>query len=412
MSKFESFPMPEKQNPEKSSQRPLSKLKKIKVGAVGAMMLGSVLLDTGLSEKHADAAGKPKRPIAGETLKNTDQYLQEINSFNKQYDAFEPSDYEEALKIYEAGRKIEESKQFKNLDYEVKAEFFHRHAYSLYQYTRGVLENKRNDIGAKELEKIIKNISECKRKFEQAIVMEKEVKKRSVQALIELGRDLSYQGISLEAERPEFKKYADVIKKEAAESLGRSFKFNSNPRYISNGLFLFPKEEKNRVIRMVIGLAKRKGQIPLNITEDEAAERISSIHCDVAMEVVPWANSVASGGTRATDREKGFVDRLENHGVLVKKKDRYMAGEITSLMMTDPDPAVFLQVIAQKVARDNPDYLKDAKREYNQLSIEDRYLFDAYVEKEFPNASDRATIEFFFATKHQIGDWRIQAKKH
>lgn len=418
MSRFESFPMPEKQNPEKSGQRPLSKLKKIKVGAVGAMMLGSVLLDTGLSEKHADAAGKPKRPIAGETPKNTDQYLQEINSFNKQYDAFKPSDYEEALKIYEAGRKIEESKQFKNLNYDVKAEFFHRHAYSLYRYSIGMLEDNYEDIGEKQLKEIVQNISECRKKFEQAIRTEQEVegtisenRERSVRALIELGRSMAYEAIRLEAERPELKEQADIIKKGAADSVNRSFQFDSNPRYIDDGFILFPKQEKNRIIRTVIGLAKRKGQIPLNISEEEAAQRISSIHCDVIEEVVPWANAVATGEAKATAVEKSFIDRLVDYGVLVKKGNKYTAGKITSLIMTDPDPAVFLQVIAKKVARDNPNYLKDARKEYNNLLIDDRELFDKYLEKEFPNASDRAASAHFFATKHQVGDWRLSVRK-
>lgn len=403
---------------ERTRRRPLSRWEAIKVGAIGTMMLGSVFLEAGLSAKRADAAQKSKRPAAMETSKTTEQYLRQMKNFNQQYYEFDPSDKETARELYRAGEKIESSKEFKGLGYVEKAEFFHRHAYSLYRYSMGMLEDNYENIGEKQLKEIVQNVSECQKKFEQAIRTEQEVegtisenRERSVRALIELGRSMAYEAIRLEAERPELKEQADIIKKEAADSVNRSFQFDSNPRYIDDGFILFPKQEKNRIIRTVIGLAKRKGQIPLNITEDEAAQRISSIHCDVIEEVVPWANAVATGGAKATAVEKSFIDRLVDYGVLVKKGNKYTVGKITSLIMTDPDPAVFLQVIAKKVARDNPNYLKDARREYDNLSIDDRELFDKYLEKEFPNASDRVAAAHFFAIKHQIGDWRIGVKK-
>lgn len=163
-------------------------------------MLGAVALESGLSTKSADAAQKPKRPAATETFKAMDQYLEDIGNFNNQYDDWEPSDHVTALELYQGGKKIELSPYFKNLDYKVKAEFLHRHAYTLYQYTKARLEET-DSVHAKELEEIVQNIHECKNKFEQAIIIEKEAKKgidenreRSFMSLIELGRDVVSPG--------------------------------------------------------------------------------------------------------------------------------------------------------------------------------------------------------------------------
>lgn len=414
MPDFKSFLLPpEKPNQEQPNKKRSSKWK---AAAAGAMMLGAVALESGLSTKSADAAQKPKRPVVAETFKATNQYLEDIGNFNNQYDDWEPSDHATALELYQDGKKIELSPYFKNLDYKAKAEFLHRHAYTLYQYTKARLEET-DSVHTKELEEIAQNIQECKKKFEQAIIIEKEAQKgidenreRSFMALIELGRDMVYQGIKLEAERPELKKYVDEIKKEGIESIGRAFKIDSNPKYLGDGFFLFPKELKNERMRMVVGLAKQKRQIPLNISEDEAAKKMSSIHCDVAREVVPWANRVVEN-SKATSEEKTFVRKLEEFKIITRVKDRYKTGKAASLILSTPDPEALLRVMAQKVARDNPEYIDQARSKYQQLPAEDRNLFEEYMTKIHPDASERFTVEYFFVFKHQIGNWQERAKE-
>lgn len=324
---------------------------------------------------------------------------------------------EDSVRLYKTLESINNSPEFKTLDRRTQAELLHREGFTKLSVNKTWLKDGYRNFSPQDAEGLRSNYQEIAGLFDRAIQTETQdggeltpERERSIVGLIDTARAAAHDSIYLEVNRPDLKQFTERLKSEANDPVERAMELDPRMRYVGNGLYIFSEKNKEQATRPVIGIAKFTGDLPPDISDEQALRGIGGAHYDISKEVIPWANAVKSGLAKSTTSEKTFIDSLVRQKILTVKGDGFAPGETESLIISPPDETKFSHEMAHEVERVNPEFLQKAKTEYQGLNSADRQLFDSFMKKQNPDLSEEHRMREFFAYTHQAGDWRNYAR--
>lgn len=382
---------------------------------VAAGLLTSAL-GMGLAVKaEAYTAQQVEGKDSGEMSQSEYRSFQDkLNASERLYKTPFENSTEQVRKVYTLLEDITHSAEFGQLDRFARAELLHREGYAKSVFNYRYLVENFGDLSKEDIEGFTQNYDEVRSILHSAIKVEGRVsteRERTIRALVQAGRQEAFMAIRVIAERPELKREAAVMRDKSYLSAELALSLDPRTRYAGNGMFLFSKNNKREALRKIVGLAKFAGDLPPDMSTEEATGVIGGANYSVTKDVVPWANAVRRGEFPSSLEEKAFIDSLVQQKVLVEQGRALSEGGVTTLTFSTPDET-FVHEVAHEVEGSNTEkYLAIAQRNFASMSLEDQKLFNDFMRVQNPDLTKRDKMEEYFAYSNESRPWRSHARK-
>ncbi len=349
------------------------------------------------------------------------QFRARIDRMNQIYDSPQRFEQDEQLTRNVIGicNQVIDDPLFPALSGGERAEILHRGGYALVHYNDRWFLAKNQTLSGFGMRTYFTQLRVASIRVRQALELDtpggriSEQRTRSLKLLFEISRKLVYQGIVFETEKPAVADLGLEMKQEGSKVLETALSFQpltfKNPlRYLGDGLFLFFPEARHDIMYPLAGLLRYTKDIPAGISNEDAANIPGGVHYSVPEQVVPWANSL---GESASKRERDFLQYLVHRGVLKYTAGVYTATGVTDFTLSMPSPQVWTHELAHIVRHRHPAYLNLARAEFAKLPPADQALFRKFMLGQNPDLPETEFFEEFYAYSHQLGDWRLAARR-